>query len=85
MESHKRRALLNRGPSTILKRVYNLKMSLYIYIYSIENFFSYLTWDITITICRHNILVVSHIILRPNKQTTFVGQTNTHIGMWVRF
>ena len=34
MESHKRRALLNRGPSTILKCVYNLKMSSYIYIAS---------------------------------------------------
>ena len=53
---------------TALKRVYLVKRSLYIY--SVRNLLPYPMWDITNTPpCRHNVLVVSHGITGPNRQT----------------
>ena len=59
----------------VLKRVYLVKMSFYIY--STRNILSYPMWDITnsppSSPCRHNVLVVSHGIAGSNKQTPLTG------------
>ena len=64
--------LCTQGALATLKRVYLVKRNLYIY--SVIYFFPYLMWDITNTLpCRHNVLVVSHGIAGPNRQTPFTG------------
>ena len=61
-----------KGALTALKRVYLVKRS--IYIYSARNFPPYPMWDVTNTPpCRYNVLVVSHGIVGPNKQTPLTG------------
>ena len=55
-----------------LKRIYLVKRNLYIY--NTRNILPYLMWDITNTpSCRHNVFIVSHGIVGPNKQTPFKG------------
>lgn len=57
-----------KGTLTTLKCIYKVKKSFYIY--STRNFLSYLIWDIINTPpCRHNIILVSHGIARPNRKT----------------
>ena len=69
-----------QGALTALKRVYLVRRSLYIY--SARNLLPYPMWDITNTLsCKHNVLVVSHGITGPNRQS----QTNPHIGSQINF
>ena len=57
---------------TTLKVVYLVRRSLYIY--SVRNFSPYPMWDVTNTPpCKHNVLVVSHGIAGPNRQTPLTG------------
>ena len=69
--------LQSQGAFTALKCVYQVKKSSYLY--STRKFLPYPTWDVTNTPppppppWRHNVLVVSHGIIGPNKQTKRVS------------
>ena len=46
------------------------------HVYNARNFLPYPMWDITITLlplCRHNVLVLSYMIVEPNIQTPLMG------------
>ena len=46
------------------------------HVYNTRNFLPYPMWDITITLlplCRHNVLIVSYMIVGSNIQTPLMG------------
>ena len=61
-----------KGALTTLKCVYRVTRSPYLF--STRNFPPYLMGDVTNTPpCRHNVLVMSHRIAEPNRQTPLMG------------
>ena len=71
-----------QGALTALKRVYLVEKSLYLF--SARKFLPYSIWDVTNTSsCRHNVLIVSYEIARPNKLTPPTGpnETDPHFGV----
>ena len=63
-----------------LKHIYMVKRSSCIY--SVKNFLPYPIQDITITLylCRYNVLILFHEIMRSNRQTFLIGSNKPPHG-----
>ena len=69
----------------VLKYVYRVKNSLYLYS-NVLNFPFYLMWDITnISMQRHNVFIVSHEIMSQTDKHSLHGQINPHTGVGDKF
>ena len=59
-----------------LKHIYLVKKDSHLY--NVKNFLPHLMWDITnIPPCKYNVLIVSHGIVKSNRQTLLI-ESNPH-------